>query len=71
MITVYGLIFPELTANKILSVNSSGNALIFSQEIGNFKGNWSASTAYVQRDIVKDTYQQYFYSYFYPQDHNL
>ncbi len=53
--TAYGLIFPELTANKILSVNSSGNALIFSQEIGNFKGNWSASTAYVQRDIVKDT----------------
>ena len=53
--TAYGLIFPELTANKVLSVNSSGNALIFSQEIGNFKGNWSASTAYVQRDIVKDT----------------
>jgi hypothetical protein len=31
--TAYGLIFPELVANKILSVNSSGNALEFSQSI--------------------------------------
>jgi len=53
--TAYGLIFPELVADKILSVNSAGNSLLFSQEIGNFKGNWSASTSYVQRDIVKDT----------------
>jgi len=53
--TAYGLTFPELVANKILSVNSTGNGLIFSQEIGNFRGNWAASTAYVQRDLVKDT----------------
>ena len=53
--TAYGLTFPELVANKLLTVNSAGNALEFSQEIGAFKGNWSASTAYVQRDIVKDT----------------
>lgn len=53
--TAYGLTFPELVANKILSVNSAGNGLIFSQEIGNFRGNWAASTAYVQRDLVKDT----------------
>ena len=53
--TAYGLIFPELTANKVLSVNSDGDALIFTQEIGNYKGNWAASTAYVQRDLVKDT----------------
>lgn len=53
--TAYGLIFPELQANKILSVNSDGDTLIFTQEIGNFKGNWAASTAYVQRDLVKDT----------------
>ena len=31
--TAYGLIFPELVANKILTVNSSGNALEFSQSI--------------------------------------
>ena len=53
--TAYGLTFPELVANKILSVNSAGTGLIFSQEIGNFRGNWAASTAYVQRDLVKDT----------------
>ena len=53
--TAYGLIFPELQANKILSVNSDGDTLIFTQEIGNFKGDWAASTAYVQRDLVKDT----------------
>lgn len=53
--TAYGLTFPELVANKMLSVNSAGTGLIFSQEIGNFRGNWAASTAYVQRDLVKDT----------------
>lgn len=53
--TAYGLTFPELVANKILSVNSAGTGLIFSQEIGNFRGDWAASTAYVQRDLVKDT----------------
>jgi len=53
--TAYGLTFPELVANKILTVNSTGNGLIFSQEVGNFRGNWAASTAYVQRDLVKDT----------------
>lgn len=31
--TAYGLIFPELVANKILTVNSAGNALEFSQSI--------------------------------------
>ena len=53
--TAYGLTFPELVANKLLTVNSAGNGLEFSQEIGTFKGNWSASVAYVQRDIIKDT----------------
>ena len=53
--TAYGLTFPELVANKLLTVNSAGNALEFSQEIGNYRGNWAASTAYVQRDIIKDT----------------
>lgn len=31
--TAFGLVFPELVANKILTVNSSGNALEFSQSI--------------------------------------
>jgi len=31
--TAYGLIFPELVANKILTVNSSGNGIEFSQSI--------------------------------------
>ena len=53
--TAYGLTFPELVANKLLTVNSAGNALEFSQEIGNYRGNWAGSTAYVQRDIIKDT----------------
>jgi len=53
--TAFGLTFPELVANKLLTVNSAGNGLEFSQEIGTFKGNWSSSVAYVQRDIVKDT----------------
>ena len=47
--------FPELVANKLLSVNNSGDALVMTSEIGSFKGNWSASTSYFQRDIVKDT----------------
>ncbi len=33
--TAFNLTFPELSANKILSVNSSGNALEFSQDITN------------------------------------
>jgi len=53
--TAFGLTFPELVANKLLTVNSAGDGLEFSQEIGTFKGNWGASTSYVQRDIVKDT----------------
>ena len=41
-------------ANKVLSFDSSGE-LSVTQELGTFKGNWSASTSYVVRDIVKDT----------------
>ena len=41
-------------ANKLLSFDSSG-ALSVTQELGTFKGNWGASTAYQVRDIVKDT----------------
>ena len=41
-------------AGKILGFDSNGE-LVVSQELGTFKGNWSASTSYAARDIVKDT----------------
>ena len=41
-------------ANKVLSFDSTGE-LSVTQELGTFKGNWSSGTAYVVRDIVKDT----------------
>ena len=41
-------------ASKILAFDSSGEISV-TQELGTVKGNWSASTAYQQRDIVKDT----------------
>ena len=41
-------------ANKILAFDSSGEIAV-TQEIGTFRGNWSASTSYEQRDLVKDT----------------
>tara|TARA_R110002012_G_scaffold22215_6_gene77204 strand:+ start:6617 stop:9946 length:3330 start_codon:yes stop_codon:yes gene_type:complete len=41
-------------ANKLFSFDSSGN-LSVSQELGTYKGDWAASTAYAERDLVKDT----------------
>jgi len=41
-------------ANKLLSFDAAGG-LIATQEIGVSRGNWAASTAYIQRDIIKDT----------------
>lgn len=41
-------------ASKLLAFDSSGE-LAVTQEIGTVKGNWSTSTAYAVRDIVKDT----------------
>ena len=41
-------------ANKVLSFDSSGE-LAVTQELGTFRGNWAASTAYEIRDLVKDT----------------
>ena len=41
-------------ANKIFAFDSSGDVSI-TQEIGVYRGNWATSTAYNQRDIVKDT----------------
>ena len=41
-------------SGKILGFDTNGE-LVVSQELGSFKGNWSASTSYDARDIVKDT----------------
>jgi hypothetical protein len=41
-------------ANKLFSFDSSGDLQI-SQELGTYRGNWSASTLYYPRDIIKDT----------------
>ena len=40
--------------NKVLGFDGSGN-LIATQEVGSYKGNWAASTAYDARALVKDT----------------
>ncbi len=41
-------------ASKVLSFDSSGEIAV-TKELGTFKGNWAASTSYVERDLVKDT----------------
>ena len=41
-------------AGKIFGFDSNGE-LVVSQELGTFKGDWSAGTTYSARDIVKDT----------------
>lgn len=41
-------------AGKIFGFDDNGE-LVVSQELGTFKGNWSASVTYNARDIVKDT----------------
>ena len=41
-------------SGKVLGFDPSGN-LIATQEIGTYKGNWAASTAYKARALVKDT----------------
>ena len=41
-------------ANKILAFDGSGEISV-TQELGQFKGNWSSGTDYVARDLVKDT----------------
>jgi hypothetical protein len=41
-------------ASKLLSFDAAGG-LIATQEIGTYTGNWAASTAYVARDLIKDT----------------
>ena len=41
-------------ANKVLSFDNAGEFSVL-KELGTYRGNWAASTAYVVRDLVKDT----------------
>jgi hypothetical protein len=54
--TAASLQLPTTTtrASKVLGFDSTGNTIAM-QEIGTYRGNWAATTAYVLRDIVKDT----------------
>lgn len=40
--------------NKVLGFDASGNTIAM-QEIGTYRGNWAATTAYLVRDLIKDT----------------
>ena len=40
--------------NKVFGFDSAGE-LVVTQELGTFRGNWSTSTAFAVRDIIKDT----------------
>lgn len=40
--------------NKVLSFDNDGEFSVL-QELGTYRGNWSASQSYVARDLVKDT----------------
>jgi hypothetical protein len=57
---VTGLPLNEITdnatdrANKVIGFDSTGQP-IATTEIGNYQGDWATSTAYVTRDIIKDT----------------
>jgi len=41
-------------ASKVLGFDISGNTIAM-QEIGNYRGNWATSTAFIVRDLVKDS----------------
>jgi len=41
-------------ANKVLGFDANGE-LTVTQELGTYRGNWSAGVAYAQRDFIKDT----------------
>jgi hypothetical protein len=41
-------------ASKVLGFDTTGNTIAM-QEIGTYRGNWATSTAFVLRDLVKDS----------------
>jgi hypothetical protein len=54
--TDINMTLPSRTArvNKTLAFDNSGNPTV-GEDIGNYRGDWATGTAYVVRDIVKDT----------------
>jgi hypothetical protein len=55
--TITGAEFTILAAdraNKVFAFDSAGDVSI-AQELGTYRGNWAAATAFAERDIVKDT----------------
>ena len=54
--TTINMILPLNTAraNKTLAFDSDGNPIV-GEQIGDYRGNWAAGTAYNKRDLVKDT----------------
>lgn len=54
--TTISMELPDNTtrANKTLAFDASGNPVI-GELIGDYKGDWAASTSYNKRDLVKDT----------------
>ena len=41
-------------ASRVLGFDATGS-VISMQELGNYRGNWASGTAYVLRDLIKDT----------------
>lgn len=54
--TTVNMVLPINTvrANKTLAFDANGDPVI-GEQIGDYRGNWAASTAYNKRDLVKDT----------------
>ena len=54
--TTVNMELPDNTtrANKTLAFDANGDPVI-GEQIGDYRGNWAASTAYNKRDLVKDT----------------
>jgi chemotaxis protein histidine kinase CheA len=54
--TTIDMVLPRAAdrANKTLAFDSDGNPII-GEQIGDWRGNWAATTSYNKRDLVKDT----------------
>ena len=54
--TTVNMVLPINTvrANKTLAFDANGDPVI-GEQIGDYRGNWAASTSYNKRDLVKDT----------------
>lgn len=54
--TTINMVLPRasLRSNKVLAFDSLGNP-VATDQIGTYRGNWSAGVAYFVRDLVKDT----------------